>query len=120
MVAWDDAAGNVADNAFRDLIADFQDQMVVLTDSTFHRAAGDPPNQKACQRGTWNVRMVVETVLSLLTTVLRFKKLSHRTWTNLRARLAYTMALFNVLVLWDGLPVDDDGNIHLSIAEFVL
>ncbi len=64
--------------------------------------------------------MVVATVLSLLTTVLRCKKLSHRTWTNVRARLAYTMALFNVLVLWDGVPVDDDGIIHLSIAEFAL
>jgi hypothetical protein len=30
------------------------------------------------------------------------------------------MALFNVLVQWNGLPVDDDGNMHLSIAEFSL
>ena len=110
----------MADNAFQELIADFQDTMVILTDMAFHCAEGDPPNQKACQRGTWNVRMVVETVLSLLTTVLRFKKLSHRTWTNLRARLAYTMALFNVLVMWDGLPADEDGNLHFSIAEFAL
>lgn len=64
--------------------------------------------------------MVVETILSLLTTVVRFKKVSHRTWPNLRARLAYTMALFNVLVLWDGLSADDDGNIRFSIAEFAL
>jgi hypothetical protein len=120
IVAWDYAAATVADNAFQELIADFQDAMVILTDSAFHSRAGDPPNQKVCTRGTWNVRMVVETVLSLLTTVCRLKKVSHRTWRNLRARLAYTMALFNVLVLWDGLPVDDDGNIHLSIAEFAL
>ena len=120
IVAWDYAAANVADNAFRGLIADFQDAMVILTDTAFHSHVGDPPNQKACKRGTWGVRMVVETVLSLLTTVCRFKKLSHRTWRNLQARLAYTMALFNVLVMWDGLPVDADGNIHLSIAEFAL
>ncbi len=62
----------------------------------------------------------METVLSMLTTVCRFKKLSHRTWRNLCARVADTMALFNVLVLWDGLPVDDDGNIRLTIAEFAL
>jgi hypothetical protein len=37
-----------------------------------------------------------------------------------RARLAYTMALFNILVLWDGIPVDEDGTIHLAIAEFSL
>ena len=120
IVGWDYACANVADNAFSALIADFQDSMVILTDMALHRAEGDPPNQKACKRGTWNVRMVVETILSLLTTVVRLKKVSHRTWTGLRARLAYTMALFNVLVLWDGLPADDDGNLHFSIAEFVL
>ncbi len=120
IVAWDYAAANVADNAFCDLVADFQDEMVIFTDMTFHSKAGDPPNQKACKRGTWNVRMLVETMLSLLTTVCRLKKVSQRTWTNLRARLAFTMAVFNILVQWDGLPVDADGNIHLSMAQFCL
>jgi hypothetical protein len=120
IVAWDYAAANVADNTFRDLIADFAHEMVILTDTAFHSQLGDPPNQKVCKRGTWNVRMMVETILSLLTTVCRLKKVSQRTWTGLQARLAYTMALFNVLVVWDGLPVDDDGIIHLSIAEFTL
>ena len=120
VVAWDYATANAPDNAFRDLIADFQDQMVVLTDMAFHAKDGDPPNQKACKRGTWNVRMVVETILSLLTNVCQLKKASQRTWNGLKARLASTMALFNILVLWDGMPVDEDGNIHLSIAEFSL
>ncbi len=120
IVAWDYASANTPDNAFRTLIADFQDEMVVLTDSAFHAASGDPPNQKVCKRGTWNVRMVVETVLSMLTAVLHCKKLSHRTWAGLRARLAYTMALFNILVQWDGFAVDADQNIHLSIAQFSL
>jgi len=120
IVAWDYAAANVADNMFRALIADFADELVILTDTAFHSQLGDPPNQKVCQRGTWNVRMMVETILSLLTTVCRLKKVSQRTWTGLQARLAYTMALFNVLVVWDGLPVADDGIIHLSIAEFTL
>ena len=120
IVAWDYAAANAPDNAFRELIADFADDMVVLTDSTFHRAEDDPPNQKACKRGTWNVRMVVETILSLLTTICHLKKASQRTWGGLRTRLAYTMALFNILVLWDGIPVDEHGIIHLSIAEFSL
>ncbi len=120
IVAWDYAAANVADNAFRALIADFQDAMVVLTDTAFHSQAGDPPNQKVCKRGTWNMRMVVETVLSLLTRFCDLKHASQRTWAGLHARLAYTMALFNILVLWDGIPVDDDGMIHLSIAEFTI
>ena len=120
VVAWDYAAANAPDNAFRDLIADFEEHMVVFTDTSCHTAAGDPPTQKVCKRGTWNVRMVVETVLSMLTTICHLKKASQRTWNGLRARLAYTMALFNILVLWNGIPVDEHGTIHLSIAEFSL
>jgi hypothetical protein len=120
VVAWDYAAANVADNAFGALVADFADEMVVFTDMAFHSYSGDPPNQKACKRGTWSGRMIVEAILSLLTRVVGLKKVSHRTWDGLAARLAYTMALFNVLVLWDGLPIDDDGMIHLSIADFAL
>ena len=120
IVAWDYAAANVADTAFQPLIAAFADEMVILTDMAFHSAAGDPPNQKACKRGTWGGRMVVETVLSLLTTVCRLKKASQRSWDGLMARLAYTMALFNILVMWDGLQVDDDGILHHSIAQFAL
>jgi hypothetical protein len=120
VVAWDCAAANVADNAFHQLIADFQDDMVILTDTGFHTKEGDPANMKSCKRGTWNGRMVVETVLSMLTRVCHLKKVSHRTWANLHARLAFTMAVFNVLVQWDGLPVDHDGTIRLSIADFSL
>lgn len=120
VVAWDYAAANVADNTFHDLIRDFQDEMVIFTDTGFHAQQGDPMNMKPCKRGTWNVRMLVETVLSMLTTVCHFKKLSHRTWPALAARLGFTMALFNILVQWDGFPIDADGKIRLSIAEFGL
>jgi hypothetical protein len=30
------------------------------------------------------------------------------------------MAVFNVLVQWDGLPLDEHGEAHLSIAQFNL
>lgn len=43
--------------------------MIILTDPGFHAQAGAPPNRKPCKRGTWNGRMVVETVLPMLTTV---------------------------------------------------
>ncbi len=46
IVAWDYAAANAADNVFRELIDDFADKMVVLTDSAFHSKEGDPANQK--------------------------------------------------------------------------
>jgi hypothetical protein len=120
IVAWDCATATAHDAICHELIADFQDERVVLTDSGFPAKTGDPPNMKACARGTWNVRMVVETILSMLTTVCHFKHVSHRSWAPCMMRLAFTMAMFNVLVLWDGLPVDADGVIHLSIAQFSL
>lgn len=118
IVAWDYASAHVADNAFQAVIRDFQDEMVIFSDPGFHSRDGDPPNLKVCKRGTWNGRMVIETVLSMLTTVCGFKKLRHRTWDGFAARLAFTMAIFNVLIQWDGLQPDADGNICLSIAQF--
>lgn len=120
VVAWDYAAANAADNTFHDLIRDFDDAMVIFTDTGFHTQQGDPPNMKPCKRGTWNVRMVVETVLSMLTTVVHFKKVSHRRWAARAARLGFTLALFNILVQWNGFPIDADGKIRLSIAKFSL
>jgi hypothetical protein len=120
VVGWDYAAANVPDTAFHGLINDFADERVIFTDTGFHATTGDPPNMKPCKRGTWTGRMVVETVLAMLTTVCQFKKLSHRTWDAFRARVAFTMAVFNVLVQWNGLQPDEDRNIHLSIAQFSL
>ena len=33
---------------------------------------------------------------------------------------AFTMAVFNLLVQWDGLPANEDGFVPLSIAQFTL
>ena len=120
IVDWDCATANVHDTTFQPLIAQYQDQMVVLADSGFHAAEGDPPNLKLCKRGEWNERMIVETVLSMLTVVCHFKKVMHRVWDYFKARLAYTMATFNVLVDWYGLQSDENGRVKLSIAEFSL
>lgn len=120
IVDWACDSANVHDSTFQPLVAQFQDVMIVLTDTNFHAKAGDPANMKVCPRGTWNVRMVIETVLSMLTTVSHFKKVGHRVWDYFSARLAFTMATFNLLVQWDGLQPDANGFIHLSIAEFGL
>ena len=120
VVAWDGAPANVYDAVFHPLIADFADDMVVFTDMGFHAKTGDPPNMKPCPRNTWNVRMVVETVLAMLTRVCQLKKMSQRRWPYVLARLSFTMALFNVLVQWDGLQVNEDGHVPLSMAQFSL
>ncbi len=120
IVGWDCATANVHDSYFHPLVAGVQDTTVVLVDAAVHAARGDPPNMKVCARGAWNDRMVVETVLSMLTLVCHLKKVMHRAWDAFRTRLAFTMAAFNLLVQWHGLSPDDQGLIHLSIAEFSL
>ena len=64
--------------------------------------------------------MIVETVLSMLTLVNHFKKVMHRKWAYLKSRLAFTMAMFNILVAWDGFQVDKNGSVHFSLAPFSL
>ena len=44
----------------------------------------------------------------------------HRGWAYFQARLAFTMAAFNVLVQWHGLLPTSSGFVPLSIAEFSL
>lgn len=120
VVGWDVDGANVYDgHRFQSLIEGTPS--VVFADTGFRNKAGNPANLRLCKRGEWNVRMVVETVHSMLTTVCHFKKLSHRAWQYLGARLAFTLAAFNLLAGWHGLKPDPKtGFVKLSIAEFSL
>jgi hypothetical protein len=69
IVAWDCAGANAPSSAFHPLIKAFEEEMIVLSDTGFHAKEGDPPNLKLCERSSWNTRMLVETVLSMLTGV---------------------------------------------------
>jgi hypothetical protein len=117
---WTSDTANVHDTSFHPLIRSYEDEMVILSDHGFFSKVGNPNNLKVCQRGTWNVRIIIETVLSMLTTICHFKHIGHRVWDYFKARLAFTMAAFNILVQWNGLKPDDQGFVHLSIAEFSL
>src|SRR5262249_42798657 len=119
MCAWDGATANVHATHFQPLIARFEGERSVLTDTGFHAKPGDPANMKVGPRGAWNTRRLVETVWSLLTTVFQSKKVGHRVWADCRARLAWTMAACNLLARW-GLEIDDENMVRLSIAEFSL
>ncbi len=120
VVAWDCDTANVHDSKFHSLIEQC-DQMVVLTDNGFHLKVGDPENILICKRGEWDERILVETVLSMLTVVCKFKKVGHRVWDYFKSRLAYTMAAFNILTGWRGLnPCPYTGFVKLSIANFSL
>ena len=102
------------------MIAQFDGQTLIMADMGFYAKEGDPTNLKVCKRGTWNDRMLVETTLSMLTHVCHLKKLAHRTWQYLEARLAFVSAAYNLLVQWNGLRIDPDHRVRLSMAEFAL
>ena len=116
----DCATANVHDQRFQPLLAGYDGAMIILTDTGFHRAKGDPANVKICRRGQWNVRMIVETTFSMMTTVWGSKQMRHNTWRGFEAHLSYLMAAFNILTQWNGLEPDENGRIHRSIAQFVL
>ena len=121
VVGWDCATANAYDGStFQEVVEAVEEEMVVFADTGFKKKGWCPENLRLCQRGQWNVRMVVETVLSMLTTICHFKRVSHRVWSYFQARLAYTMALFNVLATWHGLKPNEAGFVPLSIAEFSL
>src|SRR5262249_43384947 len=120
IVGWACDTANVADNTFQWLIRQFEEQMIVLSDTGFHATEGDPTNLKRCQRGHVEDRMLAETVLSWLTPVCHFKKVMHRGSAYFQARLAFTMAAFNVLVQWNGFQPTASGFVPLSMAEFSL
>jgi len=118
--AWDTA--NVHDQVFLPLVAALEEVSIVLADTGFNDADGIPANLKLCERGTWNERMLVETALSLVTTVCHLKKVFHRTRHHFQARLAYVVALFNaVLGLNRRLQPDADPQDRLyHFAQFAL
>ena len=113
VVDWQCATANVYDATFHPLLEKVQEQMIVLCDRGFYSRAGNPANLKVCPRSTWNERMIIETIFSLLTSVLHLKKLAHRSWPGLQARLAYAVTAYNLCIAWS-------GQVKLTIAEFAL
>ena len=121
VVDWDCDTANVYDgSAFQHIVDGAADEMVVFADDGFNKVDWFPSNIRLCKPGEWNDQMIVETVLSMVTVVCGFKKVMHRAWDYFKTRVGLTMALFNILVQWDGLHAQDDGFVPLSIAEFSL
>lgn len=121
IVDWQCDTANVYDGtAFQRLVDKYQDDMILFADMGFQKKDWHPSNLRLCQRGEWNVRMVVETVLSMLTYVCQFKRMAHKSWDYFETHVGFTLALFNLLVQWHGLKPDEDGFVPLSIAEFSL
>ena len=117
---WQIKTANVHDSSFLSLVEAVREQMIVLADMGFRSQKTKPENLKLCSRGEWNERMLIETVFSLFSQVCRLKHLRQRVWEYFEMRLAYTMAIFNLLQTWNGLNIDKNGVSHLSLAEFSL
>jgi hypothetical protein len=121
VVSWACDTANVYDgSAFQQLVDDVAEHMVVFSDTGFEKRNWQPTNLRLCKRGEWNVRMLVETVLSMLTYVCDFKHSRHKVWDYFETKVGFTLALFNVLVQWHGFRPDETGFVPLSIAEFSL
>ncbi len=121
IVDWDCDTANVYDgSSFQHLVDEVCDRMVVFADEGFAKVDWFAPNLRLCRRGEWNCRMLIETVLSMLTSVCHLKKATHRCWDYFKTRLAFTMALFSLLVQWADLPAGEDGFVPLSMAQFSL
>jgi hypothetical protein len=110
----------VADSTLQWLVRQCAERMIVLSETAFHAAEGAPTNLTLGPRGAWEDRMLVETVLSMLTLVCHFTKVMHRVWTYCHARLACTMVTFNVLVQWHGFQPNASSFVPRSMAEFSL
>ncbi len=107
------------DQAFLPLVDLLAQDGLVLADLGFRCKHGVPHNLKLCLKGTWNDRMLFETSFSLLTVVCQAKQMFHRTAHHLQAHLAYTAAMFNVLLGLDRRLHPHDP-LRFSIAEFSL
>ena len=121
VVAWDWDTANAHDQVFLPMAKALEGRSIVLADTGFSCAEGAPSNLKLCPRGTWNDRMLVETVLSLVTMFCGLKKVFHRTLHHFEARLAYVTAMFNnLLALNHYLQPDADPNDLIHIAQYAL
>lgn len=111
---------NRHDQVFYPLVSALNGQSIVMGDWGFRSAKKDtiPDNLKLCKKGTWNVRMQVETAFSLVTRIMNLKHMDHRQEAYLTAHLAYVSAVFNILLAWSrelfGWTGDDAFKMHLA------
>lgn len=120
VVNWDWDTMNVNDKHFHHVAEPFIGETITLADFGFRDKEGVPENMKICKKGTWNERMCVETVFSMLTIVCDLKRIRHRLSAYIQMRLAYVVALFNILLDLFHLCHPEANPFKMSIAEFSL
>ena len=78
--------GRIAGSTLQWLMQQVDGRMMVLSDTGFQAAEGDPANLTRCQYGTWQDRLLLETVIAMLTLVCHCTKGMHRVWPYVHAR----------------------------------
>jgi len=111
---------NVNDKRFNPSVNPFIGKTIVLADYGFRNQDGVPENMKICKKGTWNERMCVETVLSLITVTCDLKRIRQRLAVYIQARLAFVSVMFNVLMDLFRFVHPDADPYKMIIAEFSL
>ena len=122
VVAWDWNTANVHDQTFRPVAHQFDEETIVLSDFGFKKADEAARNLKFCAHKTWSERMIVETILSLVTRVCHLKHLPQRLPISLETHLTFVSALFNLLLALNRLLEPDaapDDRL-LKIAQYAL
>jgi hypothetical protein len=120
VVNWDWATLNVHDKHFHPVVEPFIGATIALADFGFRDKDSVPANLKICKKGTWNERMCVETVFSMLTVVCDLKRIRHRLSAYIQMRLAYVVAMFNILLDLFHWRHPEADPFQMSIAEFSL
>jgi len=120
VVNWDWTTMNVNDKHFHPVVEPFIGETIALADFGFRDQAGVPENMKICKKGTWNERRCVETVFSMLTIVCDLKRIRHRLSAYIQMRLAYVVAMFNILLGLFHQRHPEADPFKMSIAEFSL
>ena len=120
VVSWDWNTMNVSDKTFNPLAQPLLEESIVLADLGFRDKDGIPENMKLCPKGTWNGRMFIETSFSMVTLVADLKRIRHRAFEYIEARLAYVTAMFNVLLKLFAQLNPNESPYKMSIAQFAL
>ena len=122
VVSWDWNTANTHDQHFRHVAHQFDEQTIALSDFGFKKAGEAARNLKFCEHKTWNERMLIESLFSLVTRVCHLKHLPQRVALYLETHLAFVSALVNLLLALNRL-LDPDAPMDerlLKIAQYAL
>jgi len=120
VVNWDWDTMNLNDKHFHPVVEPFIGQTIALADFGFRDKEAVPENMKICKKGTWNERMCVETVFSMLTIVCDLKRIRHRLAAYIQMRLAFVGAMFNILLGLFHQRYPEADPFQISFAKFSL